>query len=301
MPMNPKPYKLKFYNLETKNGVLALGGSTCIMGILNVTPDSFSDGGRYFSLDAALERARQLIADGADILDIGGESSRPFSDPVSEAEELRRVIPVIEHLAGNLDVPISIDTTKATVARRALEAGAAMINDISALRFDPDMAEVAADTGAPVVLMHMLGSPKDMQVDPSYDDLLGEIHQFLERAVLDAEKAGISREKIIIDPGIGFGKTVRHNLELIRRLEWFSDLDVPILAGPSRKAFIRKLLAGKNQVENEADASHDMVETGTMAAVCATILNGAHIVRVHDVARTRAAATIADAVKNAQQ
>ena len=298
--MNPKPYKLKFYNLETKNGVLALGGSTCIMGILNVTPDSFSDGGRYFSLDAALERARQLIADGADILDIGGESSRPFSDPVSEAEELRRVIPVIEHLAGNLDVPISIDTTKATVARRALEAGAAMINDISALRFDPDMAEVAADTGAPVVLMHMLGSPKDMQVDPSYDDLLGEIHQFLERAVLDAEKAGISREKIIIDPGIGFGKTVRHNLELIRRLEWFSDLDVPILAGPSRKAFIRKLLAGKNQVENEADASHDMVETGTMAAVCATILNGAHIVRVHDVARARAAATIADAVKNVQ-
>ncbi len=299
--MNPKPYKPKFYNLETKNGVLALGVSTCIMGILNVTPDSFSDGGRYFSLDDALERARQLIADGADILDIGGESSRPFSEPVSEAEELRRVIPVIEHLAGNLDVPISIDTTKASVAKRAMEAGAAMINDISALRFDPDMAAVVADTGAPVVLMHMLGSPKDMQVDPSYDDLMGEIHRFLERAVLDAEKAGISRAKIIIDPGIGFGKTVAHNLELIRRLERFSDLGVPILAGPSRKAFIRKLLAGKNQLENDPDASHDMVETGTVAAVCAAILNGAHIVRVHDVARARAAATIADAVKNAQQ
>lgn len=299
--MNPKPYKPKSYNLETKNGVLALGISTCIMGILNVTPDSFSDGGRCFSLDDALERARQLIADGADVLDIGGESSRPFSEPVSEAEELRRVIPVIEHLAGNLDVPISIDTTKASVAKRAMEAGAAMINDISALRFDPDMAYVAADTGAPVVLMHMLGSPKDMQVDPSYDDLMGEIHRFLERAVLDAEKAGISRAKIIIDPGIGFGKTVAHNLELIRRLERFSDLGVPILAGPSRKAFIRKLLAGKNQLENEADASHDMVETGTVAAVCAAILNGVHIVRVHDVARARAAATIADAVKNAQQ
>jgi len=297
--MNPKPYKLKSYNLETKNGVLALGGSTCIMGILNVTPDSFSDGGRYFSLDAALERARQLITDGADILDIGGESSRPFSEPVSEAEELRRVIPVIEKLAGNLDVPISIDTTKASVAKRALEAGAAMINDISSLRFDPDMRGVAADTGAAVVLMHMLGSPKDMQVDPSYDDLVGEIHQFLERAVLDAEKAGISRGKIIIDPGIGFGKTVWHNLELIRRLGWFSDLDVPILAGPSRKAFIRKLLIAKNQLENEADASHDMVETGTVAAVCAAILNGAHLVRVHDVARARAAATVADAVKNA--
>lgn len=294
--MNPKPY-----NLETKNGVLALGSSTCIMGILNVTPDSFSDGGRYFSLDAALERARQLIADGADILDIGGESSRPFSEPVSEAEELRRVIPVIEHLAGNLDVPISIDTTKASVAKQALAAGAAMINDISALRFDPDMAGVAADTGAPVVLMHMLGSPKDMQVDPSYDDLMGEIHWFLERAVLDAEEAGISRTKIIIDPGIGFGKTVSHNLELIHRLDRFSDLDVPILAGPSRKAFIRKLLAGKNQLDNEADASHDAVETGTVAAVCASILSGAHIVRVHDVARARAAAIIADAVKNAQQ
>lgn len=298
--MNPKPYKPKTYNLETKNGVLTLGSSTCIMGILNVTPDSFSDGGRYFSLDAALARARQLIADGADILDIGGESSRPFSEPVSEAEELRRVIPVIEHLAENLDVPISIDTTKASVAKRALNAGAAMINDISAFRFDPDMAGVAADTGAPVVLMHMLGSPKDMQVDPSYDDLLGEIHQFLERAVLNAEKSGISRARIIIDPGIGFGKTVWHNLALIRRLDRFSDLDVPILAGPSRKAFIRKLLAEKKQLENEADATHDRVETGTVAAVCAAILNGAHIVRVHDVARARAAAAIADGVKNAQ-
>ncbi len=297
--MNPKPYKPKSYDLETKNGVLALGSSTCIMGILNVTPDSFSDGGRFFSLDDALARARQLIADGADILDIGGESSRPFSEPVSEAEELRRVIPVIGHLAENLDVPISIDTTKASVAKRALAAGAAMINDISALRFDPDMAGVAADTGAPVVLMHMLGSPKDMQVDPAYDDLMGEIRGFLERVVLDAEKAGISRAKIIIDPGIGFGKTVGHNLELIRRLDRFSDLDLPILAGPSRKAFIRKLLAGKNQIQNEADTSHDMVETGTVAAVCASILNGAHIVRVHDVGRARAAATIADAVKNA--
>ncbi len=268
------------------------------MGILNITPDSFSDGGRFFSLDAALARAEAMIGDGADIIDIGGESSRPFSEPVAAEEETARVLPVIEHLAGKISVPISIDTTKAVVARRAMDAGAAIINDISALRLDPEMGEVAAKTGALIVLMHMLGTPKTMQVDPRYDDLIGEIYAFLETAVKRAEAAGIPTSNIIVDPGIGFGKTVSHNLELIHNAHRFLPLGVPLMVGPSRKAFIRKLLAGENRLEDENEATHEMVETGTQAAVSAAILAGAHILRVHEVARTRATATIIDALRD---
>ncbi len=269
------------------------------MGILNVTPDSFSDGGRFFSPDDALRQAEKMVADGADILDIGGESSRPFSEPVSAEAETARVLPVIEHLAGKISVPISIDTTKAVVARRAMDAGAAIINDISALGLDPDMGRVAAETGALVVLMHMRGSPKTMQIDPHYDDLIGEIYAFLEKAVKRAENAGIPASHTIVDPGIGFGKTIAHNLALIKNIHRFSGIGVPVLIGTSRKAFIRKILAEEKRLENENEAAHESVETGTQAAVAAAIVNGAHIIRVHDVARARITAAIADAIKNA--
>ncbi len=286
------------HNLKWRSHELQLGNRSCIMGILNVTPDSFSDGGRFFSLDAALAQAERMIEDGADILDIGGESSRPFSEPVSAEEEIRRVMPVIEYLAGKISVPISIDTTKADVAKRAMEAGAAIINDISALRFDPDMASVVAETGALVILMHMLGSPGTMQVDPRYDDVIEDIYGFLEEVMGKAEVAGIAKENMIVDPGIGFGKTIFHNLEIIKNIERFAELDVPVLIGPSRKAFIRKLIVGETQAENTGAGSRELVETGTHAVVSASILNGAHILRVHDVAGARTTATIVDAIKN---
>jgi dihydropteroate synthase len=277
---------------------MELGRKTCIMGVVNVTPDSFSDGGNFFTFDAAVAQAEKLVADGADILDIGGESTRPFSEPVPEDEETRRVIPLIEKLAKRLSIPISIDTMKAAVARRAIEAGASMINDISALRFDPNMATVAKAFDTPVILMHMLGSPKTMQVSPSYDHLITDILNFLRDAIARAEKHGISKSKIIVDPGIGFGKTVSHNLLLIRQLQSFASLGVPILVGPSRKAFIRKLL--KDEQSEDISPVSPIVETGTQAAVAAAVLRGAHIVRVHDVANTRATIRILDAMKAAQ-
>ncbi len=289
---------MKTYDLNWSAHRLLLGKRTCIMGILNVTPDSFSDGGHFFDVDAALSHANAMIAAGADILDIGGESSRPFSDPVPAEEEMRRVIPVIEHLAARITVPISIDTTKASVARRAAAAGASIINDISALQFDPDMGAAVAETGALIVLMHMKGSPKTMQVEPSYDDLTGEIHQFLDDAVRRAEIAGVPRSRIIIDPGIGFGKTVSHNLELIGKSKRFHDLDVPVLIGTSRKAFIRKILMSPNG--DEPAPALESVETGTQATVAAAILSGAHIVRVHNVANTRITANIIDAIRNVE-
>jgi dihydropteroate synthase len=268
------------------------------MGVVNVTPDSFSDGGKFLSQDAAVAQGLKLAADGADILDIGGESTRPFSDPVSTDEEIERVIPVIEKLADQLTIPISIDTMKAEVARRAIEAGASMINDVSALRFDPEMGKVASKFGTPMVLMHMLGSPKTMQESPAYDNIIADISDFLKDAIERAQKQGISKSKLIIDPGIGFGKTVSHNLFLIRHLHAFAALDVPILIGPSRKTFIRKLLKD----EQKADIAPDLpiVETGTQAAVAAAVLCGAHIVRVHDAANTRATIRILDAVRFAQ-
>lgn len=267
------------------------------MGVVNVTPDSFSDGGKFFDAKAAVARGEQLAADGAHILDIGGESTRPFSDPVPAEEEIRRVIPVIEKLARRISIPISIDTMKAAVARRAIEAGASIINDVSALRFDSEMTKVAVDSKVPVILMHMLGDPKSMQTSPVYDDLIAEIRGFLEDALREAENKGILRSRFIIDPGIGFGKTVTHNLLLIKQIQAFRKLDVPILIGSSRKSFIRKIL--KDPHVDDIAADLPIVETGTQATVAAAVLNGAHIVRAHDVANTVATVKVIDALCNA--
>ena len=288
---------MKNFSLSWGEHRLDLGRRTCIMGVVNVTPDSFSDGGKFFTIDDAVTQGHKLFEDGADILDIGGESTRPFSDAVSEEEEIQRVVPVIEKLSKQISIPISIDTTKAKVADCALKAGASMINDISSLRFDPDLANVAADYGVPVILMHMLGNPKTMQVEPKYDDLIAEIKTFLENRIEQAERKGISRSKIIIDPGIGFGKTFDHNLLLIKNLHEFKALNVPILIGTSRKAFIRNLL--KAETMEDVHPRSEIVETGTQASVAAAVLNGAHIVRVHDVVNTRITVKIIDAIKSA--
>jgi len=287
---------IQTYNLAWGHHCLELGVRTRIMGILNITPDSFSDGGKFLALDNALAQAEKMIAAGADIIDIGGESSRPFSEPVSIEEETRRVIPLIDHLAKKISIPISIDTTKSAIARRAVTAGASIINDISALRLDSDMVEVAAKNDVLLILMHMKGTPSDMQVSPSYDDLMGEIKDFLKDAICRAEKSGVLKNKIIIDPGIGFGKTVQHNLFLIHNLNEFQELNVPVLFGSSKKAFIRKILVQNDNTELKPD--HPLIETGTQATVAAGIMGGAHIVRVHDVANTCATIKIADAIRN---
>jgi dihydropteroate synthase len=275
---------------------LELGRRTCIMGIVNVTPDSFSDGGRFLDPRNAVAQGLRLAAEGADIIDIGGESTRPFSESVSADEEIRRVVPVIAELAQQIRIPISIDTSKAAVARRALEAGAAMLNDITALRSDDGLAAVAAEFGVPVILMHMRGEPRTMQVAPHYDDLVGEICSFLQEAADAAERRGVARERLITDPGIGFGKTAEHNLQLIRRLAAFAGLGLPLLVGPSRKSFIRRLV--KPEGEPDIPPDRPVVETGTQAAVAASVFNGAHIVRVHDVANTVATVKVADAILN---
>jgi dihydropteroate synthase len=286
----------KIYRFAWKDYTLELGRRTCIMGVVNVTPDSFSDGGRFYDHNAAVSQGEKLAAEGAAVIDIGGESTRPFSEPIAVEEEIRRVVPVIEQLAQRISVPISIDTTKAEVARHALEAGASIINDVSALRVDPGIAVLAAESGTPLILMHMLGDPKSMQVLPRYENLLEEILTFLEDAVERAENQGVSRAKIIVDPGIGFGKTVSHNLLLIKHLQTFTRLDLPILIGTSRKAFIRKIL--KNPHAQDIRPDLPIVENGTQATVAAAILNGAHIVRVHDVSNTIATVKILDALMN---
>ncbi len=276
---------------------MTLGQRTLIMGIVNVTPDSFSDGGLFFSPDRAISQGMQLVEEGADILDIGGESTRPFSDPVGESEEMDRVLPVIEGLAGRVAIPISIDTTKAAVARQAVAAGATMINDVSALRNDPEMASTTAGCRVPIVLMHMKGSPKTMQVKPIYEDLLTDIRTFLCDAMDRAVAAGVARSAIILDPGIGFGKTIGHNLQLIRDLDRFHELAAPLLVGPSRKMFIRQLL--KEPSQKDMDPLSVDVARGTQAAVAAAAMKGAHIVRVHDVARTRATLSVINAITSA--
>ena len=263
----------KEFRLECKGRSLILGQRTLVMGVLNVTPDSFSDGGKYLLKSSAVGHAVSMVQDGADIIDIGGESSRPYSDRISLEEELERVIPVIESVSKEVDVPISIDTYKAEVARQAIEAGASIINDISAFRFDPDMVSVAADACVPVILMHMKGSPSDMQDDPVYGDFISEIKDFFKDVLDRAEKGGIDRDMIVLDPGIGFGKTFDHNLEILRELHQFTPLSRPILVGSSRKAFIGQIL--DNRPEDR--------DIGTMATVSASILNGAHIVRVHNL------------------
>jgi len=263
-----------------------LGRRTLIMGVLNVTYDSFSDGGLFVEAEAAVEHAERMVAEGADIIDVGGESSRPGADPVPAEVEMDRVLPVIEKLAKRINVPISIDTYKSSVARCALGMGACMVNDISALRSDPDMAPVVAEARVPVVLMHMKGTPKDMQLDPHYDSLISEIISFLEDRIQAAVDAGISPSQIIVDPGIGFGKTVAHNLEIIRRLREFKCLGKPIMIGTSRKSFIGKVL----------DLPVGDRLEGTLATVAVAIANGADIVRVHDVKETARAARMTDAI-----
>jgi dihydropteroate synthase len=269
---------------------LAYGRRTLVMGVLNVTPDSFSDGGQFFSLAGALAHAEQMIDEGADIIDVGGESTRPGSNFVSEEEELCRVIPVIERLA-NLSAPISIDTTKSEVARIALQAGAEIVNDVSGLRFDQSMAKVAAEAKAGLVLMHSRGTPKDMQQITPMDDALNEVIAGLKERLALAERNGVARENIAIDPGIGFGKTVEQNLELIVGLDQLAleFPNMPILIGTSRKSFLGKLLNGAPAEER----IH-----GTTATLVAAVLKGAHIVRVHDVKSAVEALKISDAIRD---
>lgn len=263
------------------------GERTLVMGILNVTPDSFSDGGRFFTRDAALRQAERMAAEGADILDIGGESTRPGSDPLPAEEEMARILPVIESVAARLPTPISVDTYKAVVARRAVEAGAAMVNDISALTFDPAMAATIAALDVPVCLMHIRGTPKTMQQNPIYADVVAEVRDWLAQRVGAARAAGIPAENIVIDPGFGFGKTAAHNLELVRRLRELTTLGCPLLIGPSRKSAIGKVLGGL--------PPEDRLE-GTAATVALSIAHGASIVRVHDVKEMVRVARVADAI-----
>ncbi len=265
-----------------------LNKRTLIMGVLNVTPDSFSDGGLFFDLPQAITRARQLAAEGADIIDIGGESTRPGAKPLDEEEELRRVVPLVQALSQEINIPISIDTRKSRVAEASLAAGAEMINDISALRFDRRMVAVIKEAQVPVVLMHMRGDPETMQSNTYYHDLLGEIISFLKERIIFAEDQGILADKIIIDPGLGFGKSLEegHNLLILKYLQKLRELGKPLLIGPSRKSFLGRIL-------NLPPAER---EEGTMAAVAIGILNGANIVRVHEVAKMRRVVQVADAI-----
>ncbi len=257
-----------------------------IMGIVNITPDSFSDGGYLKTTEAAIAHALKLEAEGADILDLGAESTRPGSDAVSVDEELRRLMPVIEGLAGKSQALISIDTRKAEVMRRAAEAGADILNDVSALEFDPDAMEAAAESRLTVVLMHALGDPKTMQVDPRYDDVTLEVFDYLERRIAAAEAAGIDRARLVADPGIGFGKNLHHNLQLMAELGMFHALGVPVLLGASRKRFIGTLTGVDVAAERVA---------GSIGAALAAVGLGAQIIRVHDVAATRQALTVWEA------
>jgi len=276
--------------LTWANFSLDFSKKTCIMGILNVTPDSFSESGLYFDKSTAIKRAIQIVEDGADIIDIGGESTRPGSEPVSLEEELRRTMPVIEALAKEIKVPISIDTYKAEVAKRALGAGASMVNDISGLRFDTGMSKIVSEYEVPVVIMHIKGTPKNMQQNPVYEALMPEIMDYFRFGIRLAMESGIAEDRIIIDPGIGFGKTFEHNLEILNNLHEFTLLEKPLLVGPSRKAFIGKILGDA--------AVTDRLE-GSAAAVAVSIINGANIVRVHDVNEMVKVAKVADAIKKA--
>jgi len=280
-------YRRTNYQLALKGQVLDLGARTHVMGVLNITPDSFSDGGQFAGHDAAVDHARSMASQGADIIDIGGESTRPGAEALAEDEELRRIIPVIERIAKELTVPLSVDTYKATVARKALAAGASIVNDISGLRFSSDMARVVADYDAAVVVMHIKGTPRDMQANPVYEDVIGEIMDYLEESAAIALKAGVGRDRILIDPGIGFGKTVQHNLEIIDRLDEFRSLGFPVVLGTSRKRFIGTVL-------NIAEPK-DRVE-GTAATMALAIQRGAHVVRVHDVGAMAKVARMTDAI-----
>lgn len=263
------------------------GERTYLMGVLNVTPDSFSDGGEFNNSAAALAQAQCLVASGADIIDVGGQSTRPHAEQVSVEEELNRVIPVIKQLRSVLWVPISIDTTRAVVAQKAVEAGADLVNDISGGTFDPDMLPVVAKLDVPIVLMHIRGTPETMPQLTEYQDLIGEIYEFLASRIAAATAAGIKTSHLIIDPGIGFAKTAEQNWEILRQLSKFLSLGVPILVGPSRKSFIGRLL-------NQPDPKDRLL--GTAAACCGAIAGSADILRVHDVREMHDVCRVADAI-----
>ncbi|MGB8655667.1 MAG: dihydropteroate synthase [Candidatus Acidiferrales bacterium] len=280
------PGRRKF-RLRLPSRILALGERTLVMGVLNVTPDSFSDGGRYLDADAAVARALEIEAAGADILDIGGESTRPGSESISAAEELRRVLPVFESLRGRLRIPISIDTSKPEVAEAAAMAGAEMLNDVTALRAGPSLAEIARRRKLPLILMHMRGEPRNMQKLPFARNVVRDVSSGLRRAAAVARRAGLAKSQIVLDPGIGFGKSAAQQYELLARLGEFARLGFPLLVGTSRKSFLSRPVPGGS----EADRIW-----GTAATVTAAILNGAHIVRVHDVAEMVDVVRVADAV-----
>jgi dihydropteroate synthase len=279
----------KHFQLKLRSGVLPLGERTLLMGVLNVTPDSFSDGGKYFNVDAAIEHALRMERDGADLLDIGAESTRPGSLAISAEEELKRILPVLGGLRRSLKIPISIDTQKADVAQAALEAGAQIINDISGLRSDPRIAELAAHTKVPLILMHMRGEPSTMQKAPFARNVISDVTKGLRASLAAARKAGVAESQIVIDPGIGFGKSYEQNYELLQKLPQIAKLGYALLVGTSRKGFLGATLA--------VDGKPAPVERriwGTAAAVTASILGGAHIVRVHDIAEMVQVARVAD-------
>jgi dihydropteroate synthase len=267
-----------------------LGKRPLIMGVLNVTPDSFSDGGKYIDPDKAVDHALYMVDSGADIIDIGGESSRPGAESVSADEEIERVVPIIKKARKKIKIPIAIDTVKSEVAERAFDVGATMLNDISALRADENMADLAAGKEVHVILMHMRGTPNDMQKNTEYNDIIGEISAFLNEMALKAMEKGIKREKIIIDPGLGFGKSVDGNFTILKNLDKFCKLGYPVLVGASRKSFIGKTLS----------VELDQRLEGSIAAACYAVLNGADIIRVHDVNETRRAIAIIEKISTAE-
>ena len=275
------------YVLKTSRRKINLGKKTLIMGILNVTPDSFSDGGLYSSQQKAVERGLQMVDEGADIIDIGGESTRPGAESIEASVELKRVLPVIESLVKQVKIPVSIDTTKAKVAKQALVGGAEIVNDISALHADKKMTKTIKDAGAAVILMHMRGKPRNMQKgDLVYDNLMGEITDYLKNSSEKALRAGIEKDCLVIDPGIGFGKTPEDNYKIIKNLSQLKELGMPVMIGTSRKFFIGKVIGGEPGQRLE----------GTAATVAAAIMNGCHIVRVHDVAAMKKVAAVTDAI-----
>lgn len=274
-------------SLTIRNQCFAWGQQTYLMGVLNITPDSFSDGGDYNNLDAALDRAQALVNGGATLLDIGGQSTRPGATPISPEAELERVIPIIKTIRKSLNVPISVDTTRAMIAQQAIRAGADLVNDISGGTFDPEMLSTVAELEVPMILMHIRGTPETMQQLTDYDDLVGEIRQVLSERIVAAEKAGIARSRLIIDPGIGFGKTYDQNLELLQQLHQFQSLGVPLLVGTSRKSFIGKII-------NQDDPKKRV--WGTAATCCAAIAQGADILRVHDLPEMWEVSRVADAI-----
>ena len=278
-----------------RDRALPIGDRTLIVGILNVTPDSFSDGGQFFDLGLALAHAEQMISEGADIIDVGGESTRPGGEPISVEQEIARVVPVIEALAARSETPISVDTTKSEVARAAIDAGAAIVNDISALRFDFYVADAAARAGAGLVLMHSRGTPATMHRLPPAADILEEVRSSLRASVNMAERRGVKREAIVIDPGIGFGKSQEQNLELIAKLDQIIAAfpDLPVLVGTSRKSFIGRILAG----DSGTPATPEDRLHGTMATITTAILHGAHIIRVHDVKAAVETIRVAEAIR----